>query len=55
MRTAPRKQKNNCKGITKLSDGKTVGGVGRLTDAAVTKYEHIMVMLFVIIEEILKT
>ena len=34
MGTAMRKYNNNCKG-TKLSDGKTVGGAGRLTDAVI--------------------
>ena len=38
MGAALRKYKNNCKG-TKLSDGKTVGGVGRLTDAVVDKIQ----------------
>ena len=38
MGTALRKYKNNCKG-TKLSDGKTVNGVGRLTDAVVDKIQ----------------
>ena len=38
MGTALRKYKNNCK-VTKLSDGKTVGVVSRLTDDVVDKIQ----------------
>ena len=38
METALWKYKNNSKG-TKLSDGKTVGGVGWLTDAVINKIQ----------------